>query len=193
MKKLTAVFAAAMGLAIWGAGSAQAAVMVCPTEISGFVTDNLGCEYSDAASQDFLNTDPITVNAEAFFDMTNWEFLTKNDSPGGDTGTFDFSTAVAGIVLDTDEVLDGIMSIFKSGNGTTLVGYLLPASATSMTWTGNPFQDPPFNVSRAISHISIYYKTRDGDGFIPMPEPAALGLFGLGLVGLGLATRRRRV
>ena len=42
-----------------------------------------------------------------------------------------------------------------------------------------------------IDTVSLQYLGRP-EGFVPVAEPASLALFGFGLVGLGLAARRRR-
>lgn len=168
----------AIALTVAGATAASAATLSCPSNIADNVSGATACEYSDTATQDFLNTNPITVNAEAFFGVTNWEFVAKDESSTGtgQSGTFDFSAFAA-------QVTGQAMLIFKDGKGTTLVGYLI--SSLTGTWS-SPFENPPFDVRniKDVSHISLYTAPA------PVPLPAA-GLMLVGALG-GLAMLRRR-
>ncbi|WP_303903619.1 PEP-CTERM sorting domain-containing protein [Thiohalomonas denitrificans] len=178
---------------------ANAATISCPASIEGNVTNTAACEYSDTANQDFLNTDPITVNQEAFFGFTDWEYADKADINGSisyDT-THDIGFTITGDTQSGSWAIDGtawndwddIMMVLKSGANTTLVGYLLAESATGGTWS-SPFEDDPFGVgnTRDVSHISAYVR---GDGGVTVPEPGPLALMIGGLVGLGMTRRIR--
>ncbi|HSN71239.1 MAG TPA: PEP-CTERM sorting domain-containing protein, partial [Steroidobacteraceae bacterium] len=155
------------------------------------VTGTTSCERSTTENQDFLNNDPITVNAEMFFGFDDWTFADRDELEGPAlSGTWDLTG------IDLTDVTD-VMLIFKSGQGTFLVGYLVADGVTSGDWT-TPFTDPPFDFpgaadARDVSHISYYVRTGDmppppGD----VPEPGPLALLGPGLLGLGLASRRKR-
>jgi hypothetical protein len=151
--------------------------------IADNVTGASACEIAGTANQDFLNTDPLTVNAESFFGVSNWVFggRTEYNDQTGQSGTYN--------ITNPDRASwEAIMLIFKSGQGTRLVGYLLQDDVYSGTWN-TPFTSPPFNFngnanSRAVSHISIYYKPGSAE---PIPTPAMLP----GLIGLGVATWRK--
>jgi hypothetical protein len=156
-------------------------------DISTKAHEATDCTIATNVDQDFLETDPMTVNiTPGFFDITDWVFLGK-DETGGQSGSYDFSALLGTLVLDPGEVIDQLMLVFKSGAGTTLVGYLVPDGAGD--WD-TPFTEPPFsfpgNDDKDVSHISAYYTTKTA--VIPVP---AAGLMLLGALG-GLALARRR-
>lgn len=185
----TKLISGAFALALLAAGSASAATIDCPTNLDNNVSGATDCEYSDTAAQDFLNTNPITVNAEAFFGVTNWAFVTKWERPSGvsgQRGSFDFSAFAA-------QVTGQAMLIFKDGQGTTLVGYLI--SSLTGTWS-SPFENPPFAIAcnsnnvcnpKNVSHISLYTGAA-APALVPVP---AAGFLLVGALG-GLAMLRRR-
>lgn len=187
--------ALAAGTALASLGTANAAIITCEATIATNVSGASACERSTTQDQDFLNTNPITVNAEGgFFDFTDWQFFGKIGEEGppatgagtgeGQSGTYDldgFATLVNA---------DDVMLIFKDGQGTFLVGYLL-ANLVG-TWD-SPFEEPPFDFNGAspkdVSHISVYFRGQD----TPVPTPGVVGLLGLGLLGLGVLARRRKL
>ena len=181
-----------------GAGAASAATTYSPCagdgfDISGYVSGATDCEIS-SADQDFLNTNPITVNeGGGFFDIDDWSFVGKigvgnmwGDGEG-QSGSYDITSLFSGLT-------GSVMLVFKDGAGTTLVGYLLDMASLSGTWE-SPFVCPPFSgqgnscgpeKAKDVSHISVYSTVA------PIPLPAA-GFLMLGALGaLGVAARRRK-
>jgi hypothetical protein len=150
------------------------------------------CQRSLLETQDFLNPAPMTVNSEAFFGNTDWVFLKKNDPAGnGQTGTWALTNNEWGNYAN-------IMLIFKDGNDTTLLGFLLTPTYTSGDWD-SPFTAYEFpnlcqhhaahgnkpayddcSKIKDVSHISYY-----GRGTVMrVSEPASVLLIALGLFGL---------
>lgn len=203
--KVTNIFNSALKLAPAFIGSSMLAVgalsapanaltSTCPESIIGAVSGSAACEYSDSANQDFLNANPITVNAEAFFSFTDWAFGGKIGENAGYTGSGEGQSGIWNIANVIQDSWSDVMLVFKSGQGTTLTGYLLEDGVTSGTWN-SPFLKSVFNFNgqgpRDVSHISVYY--REGEVTPPpieVPEPGVV--FGLAMAGAGIVTSRRR-
>lgn len=168
----------ALSLAGLLAVNTQAAVIDCPPATLAMVSNTSACQYSDTEDQDFL-TDPMTVNTEGFFGASDWSYISKteyNDNQG-QSGTWAIHTSQWSL-------FDEIMLIFKSGNGTTLVGYLANSGATSGSWD-SPFGDPlfSFNNAKDVSHLTYYGRGTPSE--IPEPSLLVLLMLGLGSVALG--------
>jgi hypothetical protein len=201
----TLLAASALAVTGWAGAASAATYSSCVGtgyDLSVHVPDAVGCEISDA-DQDFLNTNPLTVNEDGgFFDIDTWEFegkigedlsgdgyadLTGAGDGEGQSGDYDLTSLFAGLTGD-------IMLVFKDGVG-SLVGYTLSLDDLAGSWT-TPFTCPPFESNQGrcngfpkdVSHISVYSNVVAA---IPLP---AGGLLLVGALGaLGLAKRRRRV
>jgi len=166
-------------------------------DIAGKITGTSRCTISKTESQDFLNRNPMTVNEEeGFFDKTNWEFGGKignntgfNGDGSGKSGEWDISSVIQ------DDWKD-VMLVFKSGKGTTLVGYEVEDGVTSGNWN-SPFIENAFDFKgntsvKDVSHISVYYSPTDNSPPPKQEVPEPASLFGLGVVGGAMVLSRRR-
>lgn len=194
--KLIAAFALAAGLALM-AQPASAAVVNCSAgapDVSGNVTPNAGCQFSNSATNDAPPPPPAVVNAEMFFGFSDWLFDGKDNGVDGvDEGPNTLGLVLTGDTKSGTWALTGlsslagiqVMLIFKDGVGSLpspLIGYLL--DGLSGTYTSPFFGDK--GQVKDISHVSIYYRVSE------VPLPGALWLMGAGLAGLGFASRKKK-
>lgn len=187
MRKVTSLFKTApvwLGSALLAgtvafAPSAEAATLTCSPDVAGRVSGTQACEYSDTANQDFLNTSPMTVNAEEFFTFTDWSFGGKIDENAGYEGVGEGQSGTWDISSVFQNTWDDVMLVFKSGNDTTLTGYLLADGVNSGSWQ-SPF-------TKDVSHISVYYRDVPSED---VPEPGLIT--GLLMAGAVVVTQRHR-
>lgn len=186
------------GLAmLFGASAAQAGVSSAP--IKSFRFDGAACteDCIDGASA-FLSvqeSEIVPVNGGTtlndfnvvFFDFESDSIFFNNFNLAGissASGTlFGTPDEVANIVIEgtafVDPVVDQEVAI---GGGQELISFIFRTFADD--------EDGGFNMFRQdiqtsdIGSIGVWN---------PVPEPGVLALFGAGLIGLGLARRRRRV
>ncbi|MDX2230306.1 MAG: PEP-CTERM sorting domain-containing protein [Leptolyngbyaceae cyanobacterium bins.349] len=184
---------AAVGIAI--ASSAlisnpvQAFTLGCSASTTNDVSGAVACGVG-AANQDSVSPNsPLTVNTEKFFGFGDWSFAGKigetlsNAGQGsGKSGSYNLTSIFKNSWQD-------VMLVFKSGQNTTLVGYLLGDNVTQGQWS-SPFDSSLFDVrnTRDVSHISVYY--REGGNNAAVPEPTTMA--GIALAGAGMAAYRRR-
>ena len=165
---------ATVGMALVTSVPAQAFTIGCPSSVADNVTGTSGCQYSSSADQDSVTpSKPLTVNQESFFGFTDWSFGGKigenagyAGTPSGQSGSWNLASVFKSSWTD-------VMLIFKSGNGTKLVGYELKDDVKSGNWS-SPFESSLFggNNTKDVSHISVYY--REGSNSAAVPEPATI-------------------
>lgn len=153
------------------------------------------CQWDSATDQ----SDPAkikTINSSGFFGFNDWSeinpALTQIGQGDGLSGSWSIS--------DPDWVNFTYAIVFKSGQGTSLIAFLLNGLFDEGEYL-TPFTDLAFTTlkpgqQKGVSHYTIVQR----DGGLPdqapppseVPEPGVLGLMGLGLLGLGLVSYNRR-
>ncbi|MBD2022590.1 PEP-CTERM sorting domain-containing protein [Leptolyngbya sp. FACHB-36] len=184
---------ATVSMALVTSVPAHAFTIGCPSSIADNVTGTSGCQYSDSANQDSVSPNrPLTVNQEGFFGITNWSFGGKIGTNSGYAGTQSGQSGSWNLASVFQSSWTDVMLIFKSGNGTTLVGYELKDGVKAGNWT-SPFESSLFggNNTKDVSHISVYY--REGGNSAAVPEPATiLGTMAAGSLLLGRKKLQRK-
>jgi hypothetical protein len=194
------VSASALGMVMGVAmtSNASAAFITCSGtgyDISGKVSTASDCTI--LSPLDGKKNDSLTlVNNEVFFGISDWLFDGQWNTTDDTSGLFDFTgggSSGSFSYVGGASIAD-IMFIFKGGADTNLVGYLVTqAGGTYATpFIKLPFPLPGQTTVKEMGHLSVYY--RNGEGGTPpvqIPEPGVLLLVGAGLMGLGLARRRK--
>ncbi|WP_374595494.1 PEP-CTERM sorting domain-containing protein [Sphingosinicella sp.] len=193
--------AAAVGAVAAFSAPANAALITCPAAhiadgtskvFNGSNSAVSACQYDNATGTSTV-ANLTNINASAFYGFSDWTDngqtqINLADGAGG-SGTW--------TINGVDFAAYDYLIVFKNGNGTHLTAFTFNEEFSSGGWS-TPFTDPPFDLpgaskSHDVSHYSIvkrYNPTEEPPGEVP--EPAMLGLFGLGLMGVGMARRRRR-
>ena len=155
-------------------------VFVSSTDQTSIAQDCLDSVAGDA------NDSIADLNAGSFFGIDTWLFLDKTDdfinggidltggAPDSIDGTFSFNASIWDSYND-------VVIVLKGGGSTTdktvkWSAYHLIDGVTNGYWV--------YDGVKELSHLSVYVAN-------PVPVPAAVWLFGSGLLGLIAASRRR--
>ncbi len=177
--------------------------------LSGPVSGDVGCQYltpnnnSLQATESLVNdVDPTKTGFQydGFFGNSNWHQLFKEEDGAdvGQSGSF---------VLDVQNTWNSAMVVFKDGNDTNLIGFLLGGleyGNNTISWT-TPFTDPPFdfnnNQAKNVSNYVVFYSETALPGYPgsqpvapPQPVPEPTTILGLAIAGgIGAILKRKYV
>lgn len=149
------------------------------------VTGATDCTTSNLFSQDSVSPNkPLTVNeGDGFFNYTNWMFGGKIGNNSGYNGDGEGQTGKWNLSNVIENNWDDIMLVFKSGNGTNLVGYKLDDEVDNGTWN-SPYR-------KDVSHISVYYRQEEEEVKRKVPEPTSI-LSLAAISGLAASSLKRK-
>jgi hypothetical protein len=184
------------GVLSMGSASATTYTSTGSCEFTDIVANADACFGSIDAnvsdSESLLNNNTFGTDI-GLFGHTDWDFLTKQNTPGGLSGTNiglfvdETSTGVGTWSVNSGalDIFDRVVFILKAGN--TFSSYLYaPGSdagnSGSWSWTTSALED------KNLSHFSIYTNE-----ISPVPVPAAIWLFGTALLGFISMSRRTKV
>lgn len=190
---------AALGTMAAFSAPASAALVTCPAAHIADGTSKVfnGGQTAVDACQYLTPADPSNVasvaniNTASFFGFSDWADngqtqINLADGTGG---------AGSWTINGVDFAAYDYMIVFKDGAATNLIAFTFNEEYSSGNWS-TPFTEPPFDFPGGskvhdVSHYSIVKRYNPDTPPVDVPEPAMLGLFGLGLMGLGMTRRRR--
>lgn len=176
-RKFTSIVSAAIfGLTLIGlAGPAQA----IPIEFT-----YAGVDANGFTAEGSIGIDDSLFNGSAVQLISNSNFLSFSFTGNTSSGLVVFGLAdvdtTAGTIFDSSAVIPQVVNGvgFLATNG--LLDFLVMFGDTTVSLNALPFVS---NYEGAWTFV---------EDAVEVPEPSTLGLFAIGLVGLGIASRRRR-
>ena len=220
MAKIGGVLVLAMALALVTATSTEAAQMLTLTSglTSVTITDNGAGDVNPSVGAitfigsvgafNALNVStgvskPILGSAaNPFMDLNSVNIsssgggtLVIDHFDDGFTGLTNFSMAIGGVAgLGGAGGALTYSAFFNQGAGNVLIDTLGPFSgAFSGTGGGGPTTLTPYSLTQRVTIVHGAGTVGTSFNATLIPEPATLALFGLGLIGVGFATSRRRL
>ena len=183
-------------VALAGQAASAAPLEACPGSFTADGTSKVfnGGQTAASACQIDRGTDNndvasiAQINESAFLGFSDWQSNSQTQlGDGGPSGTW--------TILNANFELYDYIIVFKDGAGTSLTAFLFNEEFASGNWS-TPFTEPPFDFpgnarSKDVSHYTIALRHAGNGNEIPVPEPGALGLLGLGAAVLGLRRRLR--